>query len=145
MSVGPGGLNLLKDLLLHYPIFDFKEVDAAVNSLEETFFQARETGADYFLVLEYEEKPRSVLAKCRLYLARTGALLKDFSVFRTGNNRVRDTFYSLSGQIKDSFPLGGTILARQFDRGIINLGTIESIEEGDEFLIIKKGCPQATP
>jgi hypothetical protein len=131
--------SFLRDLLLRFPAFSLEESDGDGRSFEEAFSAARGAGVDYFILLRYGENERSFVVEGRLYLARTGTLLKEFSVFRTGNNRVREALYRVSEQIRETFPLGGTILAREFDRGLINLGIMEGVATDNEFLIIKKG------
>jgi tetratricopeptide (TPR) repeat protein len=128
-----------KDLLLRYDTFVLKENELEPESFDIIFRTARESGADFFLVLGYIESERTFQVDGELYLARTGSLLKRYSVFRTGNNRIREALLRLSTQIRESFPLKGALLAREFDRGVVNLGAFQQIKKGDTFNIIKKG------
>jgi hypothetical protein len=45
----------------------------------------------------------------------------------------------LAERFFDALPRMGTLLARQFDRGVIDLGKHEELELGQELSIVKKG------
>ena len=47
-------------------------------------------GADYFLILRFEESERSFSAELEQYLGRTGTRVASYRAFRTGNDRVQD-------------------------------------------------------
>lgn len=129
----------VKDLLLRYDTFAIKANELEFESFDKVFSESREAGADFFLILTFFESERTFQIDGELYLARTGSLLKRYSVFRTGNDRIKEALIRFSTQIRESFPLRGALLAREFDRGVINLGTLQQIKEGDSFVIIKKG------
>jgi len=129
----------VKDLMLRYDAFTITANELEFESFDTVFRESREAGADFFLILRFFELERSFQIDGELYLARTGSLLKRYSVFRTGNNRIKEALIRFSTQIQESFPLRGALLAREFDRGVINLGTLQQIKEGDSFVIIKKG------
>jgi tetratricopeptide (TPR) repeat protein len=135
----------VQDLLLRYDIFTLKSEVLHSQSFDAVFRQARETGADFFLTLAFSESERSFQIVGELHLARTGSLLKSFSVFRTGNNRIKEALLRFASQVRESFPLRGALLAREFDRGIVNLGTMQQIKAGDVFDIIKKGKLRYSP
>jgi hypothetical protein len=65
--------------------------------------------------------------------------LNSYRVFRTGNDRVQDNFNILARRVFESLPLRGTLLTRQFDRGIIDLGRYDQLEAGQELAIVRKG------
>jgi len=119
-------LNILKD-------------EPGTESFADAFRQSREKGADFFLLLRFEESERSFAVRLDLYLARTGSLLASTRVYRTGNDRVRDSFLTLSTRFHDWLPLGGTLISREFDRGLINLGRLDGVSVEDRFSIVRQG------
>ena len=47
---------------------------------------------------------------------------------------------TLAVRFAGRIPLRGTLLERQFDHGLINLGSRDGVKEGDELVIVKKGA-----
>ena len=129
----------MQDLLMRFDTLNLAGGQVEAGSFDHAFQQAREADTDYFLLFNYNETERSFRVECALYLTRTGSFIREFSVYRTGNNRVKEGLLRISGQIHESFSLKGKILAREFDTGIIDLGTAQRIDKDMEFLIIKKG------
>ncbi len=136
---GQAAAEYLRDLLQRYPGLELLDTVLNVDSYESGFREARSLGSDYFLMLHIEESERSFTAVLDMYLTATGKLLQSYRVFRTGNDRVQDTFNILAERFFDVLPLKGTLLARQFDRGVIDLGKHEEVEPGQELSIVKKG------
>jgi hypothetical protein len=71
-----------------------------------------------------------------MYLSETGSLLEEFQVFRTGNDRVSDALSLLVNRITKSLPFRANLIKRRFSQGIIDLGTLDGISEGDTFIIL---------
>jgi len=132
----------LKDLLQRYPDLALMETALNVDHLDSAFAEARQAAADYFLVAHIEESERSFTVVLDMHLAGTGKLLRTFRVFRTGNDRVQDCFNIIADRFHEILPLKATLLVRQFDRGVIDLGTNEGLEQAQEFAIVKKGRVQ---
>jgi hypothetical protein len=128
-----------EDFFLQYPYFEIIQTEKAVFSFEEAFRLARQTGTDYFFLLTFQETDRTFQSECKVYLTQTGALLETFKVFRTGNNRIKESISELAFKIKNAFPLKAYLMAREFNEGLINLGRWEGIKEDDVFKIVKKG------
>lgn len=131
-------LEYIQDLFLWYDSFSIMNSQALINSYQEAFKQAQVDNSDYFLILQFVERERTFQLDGVLYLTRTGSEVKRFTFFRTGNNKIQNGLLKLTEDLVKLFPLRGTLLAREFDRGIINLGRIHGIKEGDMFLIIKR-------
>ncbi len=127
------------DLLRRFPSIEVLETMLNVDTYEAAFREARRLQADYFLVLHLEESERSVTTVADQYLAATGKRLVSYKVFRTGNDRVQDNFNLLSERVHQALPLKATLLDRQFDRGVIDLGSMDGLEEGQELAIVKRG------
>ena len=129
----------LHHLLLRYRNIKPLSDDIVISGFNEAFRKANEADSDYFILLEYTENERSFHVTCRIYLTRTGSELSHFNIFKTGNRRVHYTFVKLSDSIFYSLPVRGTLLARKYNKGLIDLGSYHGIDENDELIIIKKG------
>jgi tetratricopeptide (TPR) repeat protein len=109
-----------------------------VNSYGEAFQEARQRESDYFLILGFAETPREFVIRADLYLSRTGGKIDSFQVYRTGNDRVQNGMTRMLADLAARFPLRGDLLRREFERGLINLGLVDGLKEGEELLIIPK-------
>ncbi len=106
---------------------------------DQAFRAARGSGSDWFVVLGLEESERSFSAVADLHLARTGVRVARFAVFRTGNDRVRDSFLRVCADIAARLPVRGTLIAREVDRGLVDLGSFQGMKKGDTLLVVRKG------
>ncbi len=115
-----------------------------VKNFSEAFRIARDKGADYFFVLQYEELERSFSVDTTIYYSGTGSRLKYLEEYRTGNDRVKDAVISITKKVHRLFPLRGRILAKEFDNGLIDLGAMDGVKKDDELLIIKRDALKIT-
>ncbi|MGI9256328.1 MAG: hypothetical protein ACR2PY_05285, partial [Salinispira sp.] len=115
--------------------FSFEPVH--MDSDSEAFIRARTEQADYYLFLVINEREDSITASAELHLGRTGRKLQNFSVSRSGNTRIKDTAFQLSAQILQALPIRGSILERNFETALINLGQKDGLIAGDSLNIIK--------
>ena len=106
---------------------------------DDAFRRARSGGSDYFIVLQVDEAERSFSATADMYLSRTAALIASFAAFRTGNDRLRDSFLKLGSQVASTLPLRGTLLVRKFGQGLVDLGSFQGLKKGDALVIVRKG------
>jgi tetratricopeptide (TPR) repeat protein len=112
---------------------------SAVDGFDQAFRAARAALTDYFVVLGIDETDRSFSATVELYLSRTGGRIASFAAFRTGNDRVRDSFMKLGGQVAELLALRGNLLVRRFDQGLIDAGTFQGVKKGDKLAIVRQG------
>lgn len=136
---GEAAAAYLHDLFQRYPTLEMVQTTINVDSFESAFREARSLGSDYFLLMHIEESERSFTAVLEQYLTSTGKLLRTYRVFRTGNDRVQDNFNILADRVVEALPLRGELLARQFDRGVIDLGLYDGLETGQELAVVRKG------
>ncbi len=106
-----------------------------VSSFAEAFGIARGRGDEYFLLLSFDETRRSFSVYADMYLAVNGAGMEERKVYRTGNDRVSDALDRAVRGIHASLPLRGNLLRREFDAGLLDIGALDGLEEGDELLI----------
>jgi tetratricopeptide (TPR) repeat protein len=141
---GEAAAAYLYDLFQRYPTLEMQtlempETTLNVDSFESAFRKARSLDSDYFLLMHIEESERSFTTVLEQYLTSTGKLLRTYRVFRTGNDRVQNNFNILARRVFEALPLQGTLLARQFDQGVIDLGMYDQLEVGQELAIVRKG------
>ncbi len=128
-----------------YDSITVPEGSTLVTGMDDAFRRARTSGSDYFILLSIDEAERSFSATADMYLSRTAALVGSFAAFRTGNDRVRDSFLKLGGQIAGILPARATLLVRRFDQGLIDLGSLQGLKKGDTLVIVRKGKVRLAP
>ena len=107
------------------------------DNFSQAFNMARRNGTDYFIQLIPELSRDSFRVDVKVYLSSTGTLIKTFTVFRTGNRRVSSAMAITGSTIEDLIPLRGTIIQRNFDRVLLDIGSAENVEKGTVFYITK--------
>lgn len=126
--------------------YDFLKNERKVNLLDEVyeytgfsdaFRLARSSGSHFFLVFSYRENERAFSGKCDLYNSATGGIIKTFRVFRTGNDKVKNSMERLSAYINEDMPIRGKIVDKEFDTALINLGRANGIRPEMEFVIVQ--------
>lgn len=133
-------IHYFDDILRKYEQIEMKNSEFMRTSFNEAYREAKSNGSDYFIVVQFHETERTFEIRGEIYLSRTGSKMEEFSVFRTGNNRVNSSFFALSEKIFSLLPSKGTLLGRKFNTGLMNLGRLEGIEKEDVFYIIKKNA-----
>ncbi len=134
-----------KDMLIGYENIRFHNTPAGVSGYAEAFRSARIQDSDYFIILRFTEEERSFRVEADLYLSRTGNLIKQYTIVRSGSDMVYKALSQLSEEIQSDFPLQGSIIARDRDLGVINIGSMEGIEKETEFLILRKDSIRLRP
>lgn len=129
---------LFQNMLLGYENLDVSQ-PKPVQGFSAMYRTARESNSDYFIELTVNEMSRAFDISVNLYHSGTGRLLKTFHAYRTGNNRLQDGLLSIAEQVSRSLPLRGTLLQKKFDTGLIDLGAIDGLKNGDVLTIVKKG------
>jgi tetratricopeptide (TPR) repeat protein len=127
------------DMLLRYESIQIPDIPPSVSAIEEAFRAAREKGCEYFLLLSMEDSERSFSAAADLYLGSTGARVASFAAYRTGNDRIRDSFLKIGSQLASALPARGTLIQRKFDQGLVDLGSFQGIKKGDVMAVVRKG------
>ena len=121
------------------------EGSALATGFDDAFRKARSGSNDYFIVLQIDEADRSFSTTADMYLSATAALIGSFNAFRTGNDRVRDAFLKLEGQIATVLPPRATLMVRKFDQGLIDLGSFQGLKKADTMVIVRKGTVRLNP
>ena len=132
-------------LLGGYDPISVPEGATLVTGFDDAFRRARAGASDYFVIVQIDEADRSFSAAADMYLSRTAALIGSFAAFRTGNDRVRDSFLKLGGQIAGALSPRAALLVRKFDQGLIDLGSFQGLKKNDTMVIVRKGGVRLNP
>jgi len=131
--------SLIKEFLIHDRNIVISNLELKQNSFSQAFRQAREAGADYFLLISVTENERDISVKGELFTGRTGAPAGNFYAYRTGTGRLRDASRGIVEQLSLSMPLRGRLLVRKQGQGLINKGKADGVQADDVYDIVKKG------
>ncbi len=126
-----------RDLMLGYELVVSPKPAQQIHQFADAFSAARSQGSDYFVILSIDEGKQSFKVTAKLYLSRTGTETGSFTVYRSGNDRVRRAMAQLADDVHSEIPVSGSLIARNFDRGVIDLGTLHGVKAGDVFTIVQ--------
>jgi tetratricopeptide (TPR) repeat protein len=132
-------------LLGRYDTITVPDTAPGIDGFDEAFRAARTAGTDYFVILAVDEADRSLWVTADVYLSRTGGRIASFGGFRTGNDRVRDSFMKLAADVAGILSPRGSLLVRSFGQGLIDLGTLQGVKEGDTLVIVRQGSVRLRP
>ncbi|MBN2875855.1 MAG: tetratricopeptide repeat protein, partial [Spirochaetales bacterium] len=135
----------LRDILAFEPGLVVDRAVPRVASFSDAFRLARDSGADWFVLVGVAETERDVVASAELRAARTGALALRIEAPRSGNDRVALSVAKIVSEISSFMPLRGSILARKADTALVDLGRVDGIAPDDAFLVIKNGAVSIKP
>jgi hypothetical protein len=121
------------------------EGGSSVGAFDEAFRAARAGATDYFVLLHVDEADRSLSMTADLYLSRTGVRVASFASFRTGNDRVRDSFVKLAADVAGTLASRGSLRVRTFGQGLVDLGTLQGLKVGDTLVIVSRGAVTLRP
>ncbi|MBU1082297.1 MAG: tetratricopeptide repeat protein, partial [Spirochaetes bacterium] len=155
-SVGPGGTpyhagsdmviaRYLRDALAFEPGFSPERSAPRVPGFSDAFRLARESGADYFVLVGVAETERDVIVSAELRAARTGALAARIEAPRSGNDRVALAVARIVGGIRENLEPRGTLLERKGNLALVDLGRVDGVSEGDAFLVVRAGAVSVRP
>ena len=137
-----GGKDIAKyvqDLMEGVQNIGVKIAESWDGSFAQAFRRAREAETDYFLILEVTESGRLLSLKNRFYLSKTGSLLKEWGIFRTGNHRIPEALGRAVRDVSSFLTPYGRLLERRFDDGLIDLGRMDGLLSGDRYAVVRSG------
>lgn len=133
--------SYIRDLLIHDRSVSPMEINLRQGSFSQAFRSARETGADYFMIVSIAENERDLSLKGELFVGRTGSPAGTFSVYRTGADRLRNASRSIIEQLDASLPFRGELILRRASEGIIDKGRLDGVAADTVYEVVKKGRP----
>ncbi|MDR1898379.1 MAG: tetratricopeptide repeat protein [Treponema sp.] len=138
-DAGAGAASYLRELLVHDRNILPMELELRQPSFSSAYRDAREKGADYFLVVTVSENERDLSLKGELFAARTGSAAGTFYAYRTGGDRLRNAARGMADQIAASLPFRGKLLARRQAQALIDKGRADGVTNGDVYDVVKRG------
>jgi hypothetical protein len=133
------------ETLMRFESVVVPSISSQVSTMDEAFRISREREYSYFLLLTTDETERGFSTMADLHLGRTGARVASFSDNRTGNDRIRDSYLKIGDLIASSLPPRGTLLKRKFDRGLIDIGSLQGVKKGDTLVVVKRSKVREDP
>lgn len=130
----------IRDLLAHDRNIQSMDLPLRQDSFSQAFRAARESGADYFLLLSVSEAERDLALKGELFVGRTGSPAGTFSTYRTGGDRLRNASRGLVDQVRSALPFRGELLERRASEGLIDKGRVDGAAPGAVYEVVKKGA-----
>ncbi len=110
-----------------------------ITSQDKALKLAQSIKSDFYTTFVVNEDEESIKIEVELRSSINGELIKRFSAYSTGNDRLFNSLFSLSVDINNSIPLQGIIVKIEGDRVLINLGRRHGVKEKMSFLIVRKG------
>jgi len=141
-DAGPVAASVVRELLVHDRNIMPMNMDMRQVSFSQAFRQAREAGADYFMLVSVTENERDISIKGELYVGRTGSPAGTFNAYRTGTDRLRSASKGITDQLSASLPQRGRLLIRKQAQALINKGKADGVQAGAVYDVVKKGRPQ---
>ena len=141
-DAGSVAAGIIRELLIHDRNITPLNLELRQTSFSQAFRQARESGADYFILVSVTENERDISIKAEVYVARTGAPADTFYTYRTGADRLRDASRGIISQLSSSMPVRGKLIIRRQGQALINKGRADGIQTGIAYDVVKKGAPQ---
>jgi tetratricopeptide (TPR) repeat protein len=138
-DAGTVAASVIKELLVHDRNIMPINLEMRQSSFSQAFRQAREAGADYFLIVSVNENERDISLKGELFVARTGAAAGTFYTYRTGTDRLRNASRGIIEQLSNAMPQRGRMLIRRQNQALINKGRADGVRADTVYEIIKKG------
>lgn len=110
----------------------------AVASGNEAFRRARDAGQDFYLLVQFRGGLRDFSATASLFLGRTGKLVRTFSIFKKGLERITGGLRELAAAVAGYFPLRGSLVQRKGTAALINLGARDGVEPEMKFTVVRE-------
>jgi tetratricopeptide (TPR) repeat protein len=124
----------------HYEISSL----ATIKDTADAYRKSHGSESDFYIVISLSETERTIGVRGSIYLSRTGTLMHQFNILRSGNRRVSDILVKSAANILSKLPVKGTVLGIDEDRVLINLGQSDVLEKGTEFILLRQKAQRWT-
>jgi tetratricopeptide (TPR) repeat protein len=130
--------SYIKDSLIHDRNIIPMNIELRQPTFSTAFREAREAGADYFLIVSVNENDRDISIKGELFIARTGSPAGVFSSYRTGADKLRNVALGITSQLSASLPFRGVLLQYKQGQGLIDKGKADGVKTGLMYNVVKR-------
>jgi tetratricopeptide (TPR) repeat protein len=141
-DAGSVAAGVIRELLVHDRNITPMNLELRQATFSQCFRQAREGGADYFMLVSVTENERDISIKGELFVGRTGAPAGTFYTYRTGADRLRGASRGIVDQLSNAMPLRGRLLIRRQGQALINKGRADGAAADAVYDIVKRGRSQ---
>jgi len=141
-DAGSVAAGVIKELLVHDRNITPMNLEQRQAMFSQAFKQAREGGADYFMLVSVSESERDISIKAELFVGRTGSPAGTFYTYRTGVDRLRDASRGIAAQLSASMPVRGRLLIRKQGQALINKGKADGIQKDTVYDVVKRDRSQ---
>jgi tetratricopeptide (TPR) repeat protein len=141
-DAGSVAASVIREYLIHDRNIAPMNINQRQATFSQAFRQARESGADYFMLVSVSENERDIAIKGELFVGRTGAPAGTFQTFRTGTDRLFSASKGIVDQLSAALPLRGRILIRRQGQALINKGRADGVQANTVYDIVKRGRMQ---
>jgi len=138
-DAGSVAAGVIKELLVHDRNINPMNLEQRQATFSQAFRQAREGGADYFILTSVTENERDISIKAEVFVGRTGSPAGVFYTYRTGVDRLRDASRGIITQLSASMPIRGRLLVRRQGQALINKGKADGVQKDSIYDIVKRG------
>ncbi|WP_304221851.1 tetratricopeptide repeat protein [Gracilinema caldarium] len=139
VDAGAVAAAYFQDLLSHDGNIAVMSLEIRQPSFSSAFRTAREAGADYFLILSVKEQDRDLSIQADMYVGRTGSSAASFSVYKVGQDRLRNGSRQIVSQLQAALPFRALILQRKANLVLIDKGKADGVAKSNTYQIIRKG------
>jgi tetratricopeptide (TPR) repeat protein len=140
VDAGVAASSYIKDILLHERNINPMELEPREASYSQAFRHARESGADYFIIISVTENERDIAVTGELFVGRTGAPAATFTTYRTGSDRLRNAARGIVDQLAAALPFRAELLQYRAGIGLIDKGRLDGVKAGTVYDVVKKGA-----
>jgi tetratricopeptide (TPR) repeat protein len=140
VDAGVTASSYIKDILLHERNIDPMNLEPRTASYSQAFRNARESGADYFMIISVAENERDIAVTGELFVARTGAAAAAFTAYRTGSDRLRNAVRGIVDQLSAALPFRAELLRYHAGTGLIDKGRLDGVKAGTVYDVVKRGA-----
>ena len=138
-DAGAAASSYIKDILVHERNISPMDLPLRQASFSGAFREARESGADYFMIISAAENERDISINAELFVARTGGLAARFNSYRTGQDRLRNASRGIVDQLSAALPFRAELIRRNQGQGLIDKGRSDGVKVGDVFDLVRRG------
>ncbi|MBF9015058.1 tetratricopeptide repeat protein [Oceanispirochaeta sp. M2] len=129
--------GFIADQMMSDPHYDIN-MTKTITDPAEAYRLSHSGNSDFYIILKMTETERTIRMSCSIHLARTGSEVFRFHLLRSGNRRVSDVLIKSARDILNALPVKGYLMGIEEDQVLVNLGTMDALEEESEFILLRK-------
>jgi hypothetical protein len=113
--------------MIHDRNIDVPDMPLEQPSFADAFRTARAAGVAYFAVCSLDENERDIVVKLDLYEGATGRPVRNFSVYRSGVDRLRNAARALSRNLNAALPFRAVVIRLSGGEALVDKGRADGL------------------